>query len=142
MKNEYRVDINPEIFNSTYIPHINNFKRTQILFGGSSSGKSVFLAQRCVHDLMRGGRNYLICRQVARTMKTSVFAQVCRIIAEWGVGGLFNINKSDYMITCQNGYQAVFIGLDDVEKVKSIVPAIGAWSDIWLEELRRQSGRR
>ena len=134
MEREIDVDIDTAVFNEAYLPHLNNLARTQILFGGSSSGKSVFLAQRCVYDLMKGGRNYLICRQVARTMKTSVFAQVTRVIDEWGVGQLFNVNRSDFMITCQNGYQAVFIGLDDTEKVKSIVPATGAWTDIWLEE--------
>jgi phage terminase large subunit len=28
----------------------------------------------------------------------------------------------------------IFVGLDDVEKIKSIVPAKGAWTDIWIEE--------
>lgn len=126
--------IDEGVYNPVYIPHLDNMARTQIFYGGSSSGKSVFLAQRCIEDLLRSGRNYLICRQVARTMRTSVFAQVCRVINEWGVGGLFSINKSDYTITCTNGYQAVFVGLDDPEKIKSIVPAIGAWTDIWVEE--------
>jgi len=128
------VVIKTEIFNPVYLPHLDNPTRTQIIFGGSSSGKSVWIAQRCIYDLMRGGRNYLVCRQVARTIKTSVFAQVCRIISEWGVQQLFNINKSDYLITCSNGYQIAFVGLDDAEKIKSIVPAVGAWTDIWVEE--------
>lgn len=128
------VNIHTEVFNEVYIPHLKNYSRTQIFFGGSSSGKSVFIAQRCVYDLMSGGRNYLICRQVARTIKTSVFAQICRVISEWAVLSLFNINKSDFLITCTNGYEIAFVGLDDVEKIKSIVPAKGAWTDIWIEE--------
>jgi len=128
------VVIDPEVFNEIYLPYLDDYTRVQIFFGGSSSGKSVFLAQRCVYDLMRGGRNYLICRQVARTIRTSVFAQVCRVISEWGVGRLFSINKSDYVIACRNGYQIVFVGLDDPEKIKSIVPAVGSWTDVWIEE--------
>jgi phage terminase large subunit len=38
------------------------------------------------------------------------------------------------MITCANGYQILFAGLDDVEKLKSLVPAKGAITDIWIEE--------
>lgn len=121
-------------YNDAYLPMLTNMSRTQILYGGSSSGKSVFVAERCVEDMLVGGRNYLICRQVARTIKTSVFAQVCRVISEWGVGSLFSINKSDYLITCVNGYQVAFLGLDDAEKIKSIVPSKGAWTDIWIEE--------
>lgn len=130
-----KVIINDAVYNDAYLPHLANHARTQIFYGGSSSGKSVFLAERCIEDVLKGGRNYLICRQVARTIKTSVFAQVCRIISEWGVASLFAINKSDYLITCiPNGYQISFVGLDDVEKIKSIVPAKGAWTDIWCEE--------
>jgi phage terminase large subunit len=37
-------------------------------------------------------------------------------------------------ITCKNGYQAVFRGLDDIEKVKSSTPLKGVFTDIWIEE--------
>jgi len=67
-------------------------------------------------------------------MKTSVFSQVRRIISDWGVTKFFRISKTDFTMTCSNGYQIVFVGLDDVEKVKSITPSIGAWTDIWIEE--------
>lgn len=129
-----KIEVDEGVFNAVYLPHLNNLSRTQIIYGGSSSGKSVFIAQRCVLDVAKGGRNYLVCRQVARTIKNSVFAQITRIINEWGLGNLFTVNKSDYIITCANGYQIIFVGLDDVEKIKSIVPAKGAWTDIWLEE--------
>jgi phage terminase large subunit len=120
--------------NDIYIPHLDNFARTQIFYGGSSSGKSWFLAQRCILDVMAGGRNYLVCRQVARTIRSSVFQQVERVIREAGLLGYFTINKSDAIITCANGYQIIFAGLDDTEKIKSIVPAVGVITDVWVEE--------
>jgi phage terminase large subunit len=46
----------------------------------------------------------------------------------------FTLNKSDAVITCKNGYQILFAGLDDVEKIKSMVPAVGVITDIWIEE--------
>src|SRR3990172_3883769 len=122
------------VINDIYLPHLDNFARTQVFYGGSSSGKSWFLAQRCILDVMAGGRNYLVCRQVARTIRSSVFQQVERVIREAGLLGYFTINKADEYITCKNGYQIIFAGLDDVEKIKSIVPAVGVITDIWIEE--------
>jgi phage terminase large subunit len=128
------VKIDPAIFNAAYYPHLTNLARTQIFYGGSGSGKSVFIAQRCVFDLMSGGRNYLICRQVGRTIRGSVFTEICKVISMWGVGKLFAVNKTDMLITCQNGYQIIFGGLDDVEKLKSLTPAKGVITDVWVEE--------
>lgn len=129
-----KVVINDGVYNPVYLPHLSNMSRTQIFFGGSSSGKSVFLAQRTVEDVMAGGRNYLICRQVGRTLRGSVFQEVCKVIGSWNVGALFAINKSDMLITCKNGYQIIFAGLDDVEKLKSLTPAKGVITDVWVEE--------
>jgi len=128
------VDIAPEIFNDIYLPYMRNMSRTQIIYGGSASGKSVFIAQRCVVDIMNGKRNYLVVRQVGRTIRGSVFAEILRVINAWNVTKLFSINKSDMLITCNNGYQIIFAGLDDTEKLKSLVPAKGAITDIWVEE--------
>lgn len=132
MKVDIRFDMG--VINKVYRPHLENTTRTQIFYGGSASGKSVFLAQRCVYDVMEGGRNYLICREVGRTIRGSVFTEVLRVISMWHVEKLFTVNKSDMTITCGNGYQIIFAGLDDVEKLKSLVPAKGVITDIWIEE--------
>jgi len=84
--------------------------------------------------VMNSNRNYLVVRQVARTIRGSVFAEIVRVISDWGVQSLFSINKSEMLITCKNGCQIIFAGLDDVEKIKSLVPAKGAITDIWIEE--------
>jgi phage terminase large subunit len=120
--------------NDVYIPQLDNFARTQIIYGGSSSGKSWFLSERCVIDILAGGRNYLVCRQTARTIRGSVYQQIERVIREAGLLDYFTLNKSDAVITCKNGYQILFAGLDDVEKIKSMVPAKGVITDIWIEE--------
>ena len=122
------------VVNDAYIPHLDNTARTQIYYGGSSSGKSWFLSQRCVIDILAGGRNYLVCRQTARTIRGSVYQQIERVIREAGLLDYFTLNKSDAVITCNNGYQILFAGLDDVEKIKSMVPAVGVITDIWVEE--------
>ena len=128
------VNIDKDVFNKTYRPFINCDVRTQIFFGGSSSGKSFFLAQRCVIDLLKGGRNYLITRNVSNTLRGSTFNEIKKAITAMGCGKLFKIRESDMLITCINGYQIMFRGLDDPEKIKSVTPAKGVITDIWVEE--------
>ena len=133
-----KIDIDPAVMNEAYLPQLKNMARVQILYGGSSSGKSKYKAQQAVLDTMddarTGGRNWLVCRQVGRTIRGSVAQEINRVISEWGLQQFFSINKTDGTITCINGYQIIFSGLDDVEKLKSITPAKGAITDIWVEE--------
>jgi phage terminase large subunit len=131
---DYKFEIDEEVFNPVYLPHLYIFARTQIYYGGSGSGKSVFLAQRCVFDVMNGKRNYLVCRQVARTIRKSVFNEVKKVISDFNAKHLFTINQTDLVITCKNGYQILFAGLDDPEKIKSITPEKGVITDVWIEE--------
>ena len=127
--------IKSRVFNKRYLEQIDKQQRTQIFFGGSSSGKSYFLAQRCVIDVSSKGRNYLICRNTAATIKKSVFNEVVKAIKKFKLSEYFLINKSDLVITCiANQKQILFAGLDDVEKIKSITPISGVITDIWVEE--------
>jgi phage terminase large subunit len=126
--------IDPKVFNPVYKPYLGWIAPLEIYYGGSSSGKSYFLAQRCVLDMLKGGHNYLVIRKVANTLKRSVFNEIQKAISFFKVGKLFTVNMTDLIITCSNGYQIVFCGLDDPEKVKSITPSQGVITDIWFEE--------
>jgi phage terminase large subunit len=83
---------------------------------------------------MKGGRNYLIVRKVASTIRRSCFNEIVKTITAWKCMDLFTINQSELVITCTNGYQILFCGVDDVEKLKSITPAQGVLTDVWMEE--------
>ena len=120
--------------NDAYLPYLDCTSRTQIYYGGSASGKSVFLAQRAILDLVDGKRNYLVCRQVSRTIRGSVAMELQKAIIASDLSEYFSINKTDGTITCTTGKQIIFAGLDDVEKLKSITPQNGAITDIWIEE--------
>jgi phage terminase large subunit len=130
------LEISGDIFNSIYLRRgLRNQHRTQIYFGGSSSGKSVFLAQRCVLDVFNGNRNYLVVRNVQKTLRQSCFNEITKQISEFKLYDYFNINKSDLVITCKhNRKQILFAGLDDPEKIKSITPIDGVLTDVWVEE--------
>lgn len=130
------IDIDEEVFNEVYLYSLKDTTRTQIFFGGASAGKSAFVVgQRTVWDLLEGGRNYLILRNVARTSRISTFNEVNQCIDDWNVRHLFHVLKDTMTITCRaNGYQILFGGLDDVEKIKSIKPVKGVITDIVIEE--------
>jgi phage terminase large subunit len=119
--------------NKIYLPYLEKQTRIQIFFGGSSSGKSVFLAQRTILDVLKG-RNYLVVRKVARTIRQSIFNELCKVINDMDLNSQFTINKTDMAITAKNGYQILSCGLDDVQKLKSITPAKGVITDILVEE--------
>ena len=127
--------IDRRIFNDVYLPYLTDEDtRTQIFFGGSSSGKSYFIAQRTIIDVVQGGRNYLVIRNVGTTIKKSVFNELMKAISNLKLTNYFKINQSEMEITCINGYQILFSGLDNVEKIKSITPKKGVITDIWVEE--------
>ncbi len=130
-----RLRIDPANFNEVYIPYIKDcIKRVQIFYGGASSGKSYFIAQRIVTDTLKG-RDTLVLRNVARTLRGSCWNEVVKAINRMSLQALFTISKTEMLITSErNGAQILFAGLDDVEKIKSITPAKGILTDIWIEE--------
>lgn len=132
-----RLNLNIDVqkyFNRVYIPFLNDTAATQIFFGGTSSGKSFFVADRCVLDVLQG-RNYLVCRFVASFIRESVYNQICQSIRRFQLEKWFDIKSPRMGITCKlNGSQILFTGLDDPEKIKSKVPKKGNITDIWVEE--------
>lgn len=120
--------------NDAYIPYLEAAQYTQIFFGGSSSGKSYFLAQRTVMDNMNG-YNYLICRNVGNTIKKSVFNEVWKAICSMQLAMFYDRNRTELTITNRrNNKQILFSGLDDEEKLKSITPIDGVLERVWVEE--------
>lgn len=121
----------PEIVNKVYYPLFWDESRYLVLYGSAGSGKSVFITQKIVKRVIEEkGHKFLVIRKVGKTLRESVFAEFRNTISTWGLQQLFKINKTDMTITCLNGNQIIFAGLDDVEKLKSISGITG----IWIEE--------
>jgi len=107
--------------------------RNLVLCGGAGSGKSHFCAQKFIYDaLAYPGIRLLGARKVARSIKRSSFALVESLINDYGLSGLVSINRQDLDIRFHDpvGSHIMFTGLDDMEKIKSIVGI----SRIWCEE--------
>lgn len=118
--------------NNRFKPLLDDCNRFLVIYGGAGSGKSVFTAQgkillRCLQEL---GHKFLILRKVAKTIRYSVWSLIVSLINQHGLQSLFKINKTEFRITCVNGNEIIFMGLDDVEKLKSI----HGITIIWIEE--------
>ena len=131
---DIKVEIPKRAFNKVYLPLIDCDTRYLVLYGGAGSGKSHFVAQRYILRMMREQCNILVVRATGNTNRDSTFALFKQIISAWGVGGLFTITETDMRITCASGASAVFKGLDDTEKLKSITFPSGDLTDVWIEE--------
>lgn len=127
------MDVNVKV-NPAYLDWMDKPHFLQIYFGGSSSGKSFFICQKIILDNMRGV-NWLVCRNVANTIRKSTFNEIKKAISRMGLSDFYKVNTSEMLITnLVNGRQIMFTGLDDPEKVKSITPADDVLHRIFVEE--------
>ena len=107
--------------NSAYKPAQETTKRYRILYGGAGSGKSHYVMQETLVNMMSNkDYRYLAVRKTARSIRNSVFHLLTSLISEYGLTSYFTINKTEMTITCLNGASLITSGLDDVEKLKSV----------------------
>ncbi len=125
-----------DCINKSYVPLVNDKKRFQVVYGGSGSGKSHFVAQdEIFKQVFQKGTNLLIVRQTSKSNRTSTFPLIKQVIAEFKLNQIFDVNKTEMTIRCLlNDNEIRFGGLDDVEKIKSTTFTTGPLSRIWIEE--------
>lgn len=130
------IKISKKVFNDVYFPYLDNTDRYLVFYGGGSSGKSYFIAQRYIYKLIHPTRcNLLVVRQTGDTNRRSTFPLLKQVISHWNLSQHFKVNESDMRIRCLlTGNEVAFAGLDDVEKIKSITFENGELTDIWVEE--------
>ena len=130
------IKISKKVFNDVYLPYLDNDERYLVFYGGGSSGKSYFIAERFIYKLIHPQRcNLLVVRQTGDTNRKSTFPLLKHVISNWNLAEHFKINESDMRIRCKlTGNEVAFAGLDDVEKIKSITFENGELTDIWVEE--------
>lgn len=131
-----KVEIPKEAFNEAYLDLLNCDKRYLVLYGGAGSGKSVFAVQRFLIRLMTiKPCNLLVVRAIADSNRDSTYALFKQVVSSWGLSAVFKFTDTNMRMKCtKNGNSAVFKGLDNVEKLKSITFERGGLTDIWIEE--------
>lgn len=128
------IKIRKSVYNKSFLPILTDKSFIQVIYGGAASGKSYGIAQSIIDDILDGDRNFLVIRKVGATLRDSVFALLQSVIISWNLSEYFKINKSDFTITCINGFKIICKGLDDPEKIKSITVDNGVLTDLWIEE--------
>ena len=110
--------------------------------GGRGSGKSSYLSVELVLQLLRcPGCNAVVMRRVDKTLRASVYAQVCWAIGALGLSARFRCTVSPMECTyLPTGQKILFFGLDDPGKLKSLKVPHGYVGLVWFEELDQFSG--
>lgn len=128
-------------FNPIFKPVHQSRKRYIIMKGSAGSGKSVDTAQNYILRLMSDkGRNLVCIRKSDITNRDSTYAELTGAIFRMfgdNYERYWNIKQSPLQLTCINGNQIIFRGVNDDkqrEKLKSITFAKGKLTDMWIEE--------
>lgn len=122
----YDIDVN-----KAYMPYMTDYShRYEVYYGGAGSGKSVFIAQKLLFKALNDKRKILIIRKTLNSQKDSCWRLMLEQLDEWGIRSRCKIRITDFAIELPNGSVLLFKGLDDSERIKSIVGI----TDIWIEE--------
>lgn len=117
--------------NRVFLPAHKTDARYRILYGGSGSGKSHYVAQEIILNMLScGDYSYLAVRKTARSIRHSVFKLLTDTIKEYDLTDCFHIKESDMSLRSVTGSELITSGLDNVEKLKSVANI----NRIWIEE--------
>lgn len=110
--------------------------------GGRGSTKSSYVSMEVIDLLMRYEQMHaVVLRQVADTLRGSVYQQIIWAISALGLENEFNCTVSPLEITRRStGQKIYFRGADDPGKIKSIKVPFGYIGIVWFEELDQFSG--
>ena len=116
-------------------------KRYIVMKGSAGSGKSVDTAMHYILRMMNDkGRNLVCIRKSDITNRDSTYAELTGAIYRMfgsDADKLWKIKQSPLQLTCANGNQIIFRGVNDEkqrEKLKSITFQKGKLTDVWIEE--------
>ncbi len=93
-----------------------------------NSGKSYAIAQKIVKRLLLEEGHAAWCfRKVSTFVEHSVYETLVEVIRSYGAYDLCSFNKTQKIIKFPNGNRAYCSGLDEQEKIKSILKITIAW---------------
>lgn len=117
--------------NGAFMPYLYDYShRYEVYYGGAGSGKSVFIAQKLLLKALKDKRKALIIRKTLNSQKDSCWRLMLEQLEDFGIRAACKVRITDYAIELPNGSVLLFKGLDDAERIKSIVGI----TDIWIEE--------
>lgn len=110
--------------------------------GGRGSAKSSFVSIELILQLLlHPDCHAVVLRKVDKTLRTSVYAQICWAIGALGLTSRFKCTVSPMeCIYRPTGQKILFFGLDDPGKLKSLKVPFGYIALLWFEELDQFDG--
>lgn len=110
--------------------------------GGRGGAKSSYISIEVVLLLLKHQECHaVVMRKVGKTLRTSVYAQICWAISVLGLSSRFKCTVSPMECTyLPTGQKIMFMGLDDPSKLKSIKVPFGYIGVAWFEELDQFDG--
>ena len=125
-----KLNVDRSFFNEKYIPYLKSEHRYNVFYGGSSSGKSYFVATKLILDLLQKKKKLLVVRQTFASINETVFTEIKKALIKMEIVDLVKISKTTLKITFPNGSEIIFKGADDESKLLSM-----SGIDIcWVEE--------
>lgn len=122
------VDLHKKVKSEDYLKYV--------LKGGRASGKSSFIAQEIILDIIKYPITVLCVRKVGNTLQESCYEQIKEAIDQLNLNDYFKLNISPLKITyIPRGNAIIFRGADDPAKIKSIKMAKYPIARLWIEEL-------
>lgn len=128
---------------SSVLFDIENREHSEYVFlGGRGSTKSSFISINIIDLIMKNeDMHACVLRQVADTLRSSVYQQIMWAIEALGLSDEFHPTVSPLEITrVSTGQKIYFRGADDPNKIKSIKSPFGYIGILWFEELDQFAG--
>ncbi|WP_204123128.1 PBSX family phage terminase large subunit [Lacticaseibacillus mingshuiensis] len=123
-----------KVFNPQFYKRLFDYDtRTEVYYGGASSGKSHGVVQKVIIKAIQPWshpRRVLWLRKVGKTVRRSIFEDVKQALSYFKLLPYCKVNETNFEIRLPNGAVFLFSGMDDPEKIKSIK----AISDVVMEE--------
>lgn len=142
MSNHYNVVNVTELINPHFYELWLSEQSHVIAKGGRSSFKSSVIALKLVEMKLEEPMSNFIClRKVANTLYKSVYSQIRWAISMFGAESQFRYGKAPMeIIHKQTGTGFYFSGVDEPEKLKSMIIPVGYVRGLFYEELAEFNG--
>ena len=139
------INIDPKVFNDAYLPYLNKIYAREVYYGGGSAGKSVFISAKMMLQLTAiPNRNAIMLRKTNSSCRVSCFESIRQAMNQFHLDTAWDIveHPNIRMTNRTNGNVILFLGMDDVQKLKSITFQNGVLTDIWYEEVSEEDDPR
>lgn len=132
---KFKLVLNKKVFVPIYYPYVDKFdKPVEIYFGSRNSAKSYFITQKLLKIALSDPYSVTLCvREMRNSLKGTCFKTFSNILREWRLLDKCKVNSTDLVITLPNNAIIEFVGIDNVDSIKS-KPII---SRIFYEECDR-----